>query len=70
MMQAEKALREAGWEEVLYGDLGKDDEFFHLPTGVLLIGTHGILNSGDKVLRAPRPEPEYEPGDGGKGDTE
>lgn len=26
-MQAEKTLRDAGWVETVYGDLGKDDEF-------------------------------------------
>lgn len=62
MKQAEKALRDAGWVEALHGDLGKDDEFFHLPTGSLLVGNLGILKSGDKVLRPPRPEPEYELG--------
>lgn len=62
MRQAEKALRDAGWKEAIYADTDHDEEFYLLGTGALLRGNLGILDAGEKVLRAPRPEPEYEPG--------
>lgn len=63
MMQAEKALRDAGWIEVPISEVHKGDEVYDL-------GTHGTYIStidGDpantiRTLRAPRPEPEYKPG--------
>jgi hypothetical protein len=61
MRRAEKALRDAGWEEVLYGDLDNGEEFYFLRTGALLIkGRREVLDTEVEVLCAPRPEPEYE----------
>lgn len=62
MRQAEKALRDAGWQEAIYADTDHDEEFYLLGTGALLRGNLGILEAGEKVLRAPRQEPEYELG--------
>lgn len=62
MRQSEKALRDAGWEETTYSDLDKGEEFYLLRTGALLVCKLGILDTEETVLRAPRPEPEYEAG--------
>lgn len=62
MKQSEKALRDAGWEETTYSDLDKGEEFYLLRTGALLVCKLGIPDPEETVLRAPRPEPEYEAG--------
>lgn len=65
MKQAEKALRDAGWVEVIANDLREGEEFYmparHV-TGIARNGGYDLAGVGTLVLRPPRPEPEYELG--------
>lgn len=65
MKQAEKALRDAGWEEVARIDVEAGEEFYNLQTGVTCEAgfiAEGLPVRDFTVLRAPRPEPQYDPG--------
>lgn len=63
MMQAEKALRDAGWEEVALSEVRAGDELYDLKRyEVYTARVDGKLTSIGRALRAPRTEPEYEPG--------
>jgi len=63
MRQAEKALRDAGWEEVPVSEVREGDEVYDLKEHDTYVARiDGKPASIGRVLRAPRPEPEYEPG--------
>lgn len=63
--QAEKALRGAGWEQVTRSDVEPGEEYYDLQAGWVTKAGHaldGVPMPNYLVLRAPRPEPEYELG--------
>lgn len=65
MEQAEKALRDAGWEQVARSDVEPGEEYYDLQAGWVTKAGHaldGVPMQNYLVLRAPRPEPEYKPG--------
>lgn len=65
MRKAEKALRDAGWEQVARSDVEPGEEFYDIQMGRTCEAsriTEGVPVQDYLVLRAPRPEPEYLPG--------
>lgn len=60
MKQAEKALRDAGWEEINLRETRQGDEVYDLDEhDTYVINCPALPTWEGRVLRAPRPEPEY-----------
>lgn len=62
MRQVEKALRDAGWEQVARSDVEPGEEYYGLQSQRVTKAEVGMPTQNYLVLRAPRPEPEYELG--------
>lgn len=62
MNQIEQALREAGWVEIARHEANVGDEIYDLKEHIAFVVDAASSPACDwRVLRAPRPEPEYDP---------